>query len=104
MLQTSVQKLQQVAPALIDDLDQDQLDQATALLDELRHPLSADDIEALIYLLPADGDTAHGLNWTILHAIEASPEWPIWRLLRDPDHEWIDLLKVRLHNGGYVEG
>ena len=104
MLQPSIQKLQQVAPELTDDLDQVQLDAATALLDDLRHPLSADDIRALITVLPRWGDTAHGLNWTILHAIEASPEWPLWGLLRDPDHEWIDILRCRLHNGGYVEG
>ena len=100
MIHSAVAQLLDLAPQLTDELEQEQLDAATRLLDELQHPLSPEEIEALISLLPASGDTAFGLSWTILHAIEASPAWPIWRLLQEPDHEWQHIFRHRLKNAG----
>jgi hypothetical protein len=97
-LQDAVNALLAIAPKLTDHLEPHQLEAATSLLDRLSHPLSSDDILGLLSLLPPEGDTAHGLNWTILHAIEAAPAWPIWEALGDREHEWIDLLCVRLAN------
>jgi hypothetical protein len=80
----------------------DLIAKATLLTDTLPPHPNAAEVEALLGLLPANGDTAASLNWTILHCIEASPDWPIWHLLADPDHEWQSILRTRLKNGGYV--
>jgi hypothetical protein len=87
------------APKLTDGLKADQIEVATGYLDHLA-PLSSDDIRALISLLPAEGDTAFGLNWTILHAIEAAPAWPLWDTLEADGHEWIRIFRDRLANAG----
>ena len=100
-MQEAVTRLTKLGTQLTDDLSQEQLDEATALIDQLQPPLSEEEIAALISLLPYDGDTASGLNWTVLHRIEASPEWPIWQLISDPDHEWHSILWARLRNGGF---
>jgi hypothetical protein len=100
VIQPIVAQLLDLTPQLTDDLDQERLEAATHLMDELRHPLSADDIEALIGLLPENGDTACGLSWTVVHAIEASPEWPIRRLIQDSGHEWLRIFRLRLENAG----
>lgn len=71
-------------------------------IDALPTELSAAEITALMVLLPSNGDTANGLNWSVLHAIERSPAWPLWDLLGDPDHEWQTILRTRLKNGGYT--
>ena len=100
MVQDAVSRLCRIVPILSDQLDPAQLDAAVRLLDALVHPLSADDIRALMRLLPSEGDLAHGLNWTILHAIEASPEWPLWDTLQDRESEWVRTFLVRLANDG----
>ena len=100
MVQDAVRKLCATTKQLTDDLDESQLAIAVRHLDDLVHPLSGDDICALMSMLPEDGDTACGLNWTILHAIEASPVWPIWDLLQNERHEWVDIFRVRLSNAG----
>lgn len=100
-MQEAVTRLANLRTQLTDDLSQDQLDEATSLIDQLRHPVFGEDIGALVSLLRSEGDTACGLNWAILHAIESSPEWPIWELISDPDHEWHSILWARLRNGGF---
>jgi hypothetical protein len=100
MLQDAVRRLHDVGGQLSDELDAEQLAQATASIDLLSHPLSAEDIRALMLLLPSGGDTASGLNWTILHAIEASPVWPLWDTLRSDENEWVRILRLRLANAG----
>jgi len=100
MLHPVVASLTKVAPQLTSTLRQDQLDEAVRLLDAMPHPLAREDIAALVSLLPSDGDDACGVNWTILHAIEASPEWPVWDVLEAPSHEWIAIMRARLRNAG----
>jgi hypothetical protein len=102
MLHPVVADLTKIAPQLTSTLRQDQLDEAVRLLDAMPHPLAREDVAALVSLLPSDGDDACGLNWTILHAIEASPAWPLWELLDDPAHEWIVILRSRLRNAGQL--
>jgi len=102
-MQNAVHDLLALTPTLHDEVDFSVIERATPILDRLAAPLSAADIEALMSLLPANGDTAFGLNWTILHAIESSPAWPCWDLLaKSLDHEWHELLLARLKNGGYA--
>ena len=100
MIQDAVSRLCRIVPVLSDQLDPAQLDAAVRLLDSLVHPLSPDDIRALMRLLPPEGDLAHGLNWTILHAIEASPDWPLWDTLQDRESEWVSTFLTRLANDG----
>ena len=100
MVQDPVDVLCKAIPKLTDNLESDQLEFATHQLDSLSHPLSIDDIRALISLLPTSGDTAFGLNWTILHAVEAAPAWPLWDALEAEGHEWIHIFRLRLANAG----
>lgn len=100
MVQNAVKELCGVSEQLRDDLDADQLAAATKHIAALRHPLEPDDVRALLSLLPQDGDTAAGLNWSLLHAIEAAPDWPMWDLLGDQDNEWVRIFRLRLANGG----
>jgi hypothetical protein len=100
MTQGAVSRLCGLVPKLADDLEPEQLAAAMQLLDNLVHPLSSDDIRALMGLLPAEGDLAYGLNWTILHAIEASPDWPLWDTLTDGNSEWVRVFLLRLANDG----
>jgi hypothetical protein len=102
-MQDAVRQLTTVVPMLTDSLDEGSIKVATDLLDQLVRPLSEDDVRALLSLLPPSGDTAFGLNWTILHAIEAAPSWPIWAALTDTDNEWMAMLLARLGKGGYVQ-
>jgi len=102
-MQEAVKQLTRLAPTLIDDLDEGRLKTAGELIDQLVQPLAEDDIKALLSLLPSSGDTAYGLNWTILHAVEAAPGWPLWSALTDSGNEWTALLLIRLENGGYIQ-
>jgi hypothetical protein len=99
-MQQAVSNLQSIAKKLTDELEQSTIEKAASLLDSLSHPLSAEDIAALMTLLPESGDTAFGLNWTILHAIEASPCWPMWDLLEENGSEWVEIFLIRLRNAG----
>lgn len=87
--------------SLTDD-DFDLIGAAHPHIDALPSELFATDITALVALRPAKGDTANGPNWSVLHAIETSSAWPLWDLLDDPDHEWQNILRTRLKNGGYA--
>lgn len=99
-MQEAVRALIALGTVLTDDMPYDVLDTAQELVDRLESPLAEDDIRALMTILPANGDTAMGIVWPILHAIEASPSWPIWDVLEDADHQWISILVVRLANAG----
>lgn len=100
MVQNAVRELRSVSPQLTDDLDTAQLAAATRHIDALVQPLGQDDIRALIALLPKDGGPAAGLNWSILHAIEAAPAWPLWDVLVDRSNEWVQIFRLRLANAG----
>lgn len=100
-MQEAVRDLCRIASKLTEKLDAEQINAAQTRIESLVPPLSADDIGALISLLPADGDTAYGLNWSILHAVEAAPEWPLWDMLRDEENEWVRSFRQRLANAGF---
>ena len=100
-MQEAVQDLCRIAPKLTESLNLEQITAAQNCIESLVSPLSTDDISALISLLPADGDTAYGLNWSILHAIEAAPQWPKWDMLRDEGNDWVRSLRQRLVNAGF---
>lgn len=99
-MQQAVSELLSVAPKLTTDMGQAAMNEAVAMLDALIFPLAPDDIAGLMSILPADGDDACGLNWTVLHAIETSQDWPRWDLLTDAANEWVKIFLIRLKNGG----
>lgn len=71
------------------------------LLDEIRlQAPTGEEIAALITLFPPDHDPHNGLSFTLVHGIEACPEWPVWPLLEAHTGWWIDLLGIRLKNAG----
>jgi hypothetical protein len=98
MVQPAVAKLLEITSTLDDELDNGPLDEVVRLTDSLTHPLSDEDVRALMTLLPHGGDTAFGVNWTLLHAIEANPNWPMMDLLRDKEHKWVRIFRIRLAN------
>ena len=102
MVQDAVNDLLAISKTLSDALGSEQLDAAVERLDAISAPLSEDDVRALLSLLPHTGDTAFGLNWTILHAIEAAPCWPLWDTLGDRTNGWTQILHLRLTNAGLV--
>ena len=102
-MQQAVQDLLSLGHQLTADLSEETIELAGKSAELLQRPVSAHDAVALISLLPASGDSCYGLNWTILHAIESCPDWPIWSLLKAENHEWIDRLRVGLKNAGIVE-
>ena len=102
MVQKAVRELCAIGAKLTENLDAEQLAAATKSINTLVQPLGSDDIRALIPLLPQDGDTAFGLNWSVLHAVEAAPDWPLWDTLRDPRSEWVRIFRLRLANAGFL--
>ncbi|WP_156390708.1 hypothetical protein [Caulobacter sp. Root487D2Y] len=102
MLQDAVKGLLEIGDTLADSLSVEQLYAAEKRLDALAIPLSEDDVRALKSLLPHEGDTAFGLNWTVLHKIEAAPCWPLWDTLKDERNEWTRMLRLRLADAGLL--
>ncbi len=97
-LHSSITTLVSLDTTLHDDLDHSVIQTAVDQLDQLPQNLTASEVAALFQLLPDNGDTAFGLNWTILHAIEAQPLWPAWELLDNEQNEWHRILTRRLAN------
>ena len=102
MVQKAVRELCAISAKLTDNLDAEQLAAATKRIDALVQPLGSDDIRVLMSLLPQDADTAFGLNWSLLHAVEAAPDWPLWDTLEDERSEWVRIFRLRLANGGFL--
>ena len=70
-------------------------------LDQLTETPTAEEAVALVALLPPDESTALGLAWSLVHAIEASPEWPVWSALDDRNW-WVTCLRERCKRAGIV--
>lgn len=101
-MQDAIRDILGIADKLTSQLTQAELDQLVPLIKALQTPVTREDVEALVSLLPADGDDAFEVNWTILHAIESSPLWPIWDAIADPNNEWHLRLVHRLANAGVL--
>ncbi len=101
MRQDPISRILEVTPRLDDALDEGHINAVEELINLIDQPLSRVDVEALLSLLPREGDTAYGLSWTVLHIIEAASIWPLWDLLSDVDHEWVEVFIARIRNGDY---
>jgi hypothetical protein len=64
-------------------------------------PVSDEEARALVRLFGPD-DSCYGIAWTLLHLIETAPHWPLRDCLPKNAGEWIELLRIRARNGGYV--
>lgn len=64
------------------------------LLRGIAPPIS--DAEACELVKLFGPDDYFGLAWTVLHLIEASPNWPLTACLSDSSNEWIVRLKERI--------
>lgn len=62
-------------------------------LSKLEKPVSDDDAQALVQLFGPDD--CFGLAWTLLHAIETAPGWPLSSALLNARNEWGSRLKQR---------
>ena len=69
-------------------------------LSQVGGPLTLADGEALAALLPADGDTAFGLAWGIVHLIETleGNRKAYSRVLDSAPRPWRKILLIRLRN------
>ncbi|RWO81044.1 hypothetical protein [Mesorhizobium sp.] len=101
MIQDAVAELCGIGLKLTEALSIEQLEIVEQCIASLEQPLSHQDVEALVGLLPEEEDSAFGLNWTILHAIEGAPGWPRWDLLRNKESTWVRTFRQRLANGGF---
>lgn len=85
---------------LSDDLPQPMIDRCVALLDLVSSEISIGDARTLLALLPETDDDLFGVNWTVLHAIEACKTWPDWDALDAKNGFWSDLLRQRCIRAG----
>ena len=63
------------------------------ILRRIRTPLTNDEARALTECFGPDD--CFGLAWSLLHAIETAPGWPLVDVLGDADNEWIGRLRER---------
>lgn len=82
-----------------DDLDDRTARPYVDAIDALPESPTAQEAQALLAILPPDDSTALGLAWSVLHAIEASPAWPMWSELDDRNW-WTSLLRARCERAG----
>jgi len=68
-------------------------------LDQLTEVPTAKEAIALVGLLPPDESTSLGSAWSLVHAIEASPDWPVWSALDDRNW-WVAQLRERCERAG----
>lgn len=99
-MRQEVEELIRLGPLPADDaLDEETARRCTDAIDALPVELTAEEAHALIGILPPDDSTAFGLAWSVLHAIEASPSWPLWSSLDDRSW-WVTLLRGRCSRAG----
>jgi hypothetical protein len=64
-------------------------------LERIDAPISEEEAEGLIALLPVTCDDSFGLAWTLIHLIETAPNWPLETCLKDMRNPWVLLLRQR---------
>jgi hypothetical protein len=57
--------------------------------------LDAEEVDGLLGILPIEEDDAFGLAWSVLHQVEASPEWSTPRL-NEAHGYWGGMLRERI--------
>lgn len=99
-MRREVEALIRLGPLPADDaLDEETASRFVDALNGLPASPTGEEAEALVAILPPDDSAAVGLAWTLLHAVEASPEWPVWSALDDRNW-WVTRLRQRCELGG----
>jgi hypothetical protein len=94
MMQANIEALLKLGPLPPSiDLDVAQVGRFQTLLTGIHCPVSNDEARALVKLFGVDD--CFGLAWTLLHAIETAPGWPLLDVLGETKNNWIVLLKQR---------
>lgn len=63
----------------------------------ISRPISREEAEELVLLFPPN--SCFGLDWTLLHLIETTPEWPIISIIEKcPSVEWKQRMLDRVAN------
>jgi hypothetical protein len=93
-MQPAVDKLVKLGP-LPNSADPDlpTLEKFQSLLTAIKQPISDDEARALAKLFGPDD--CFGLAFTLIHAIETAPGWPLNDVLGGVGNEWIDRLRQR---------
>ena len=82
-----------------DALDEETAGQYARAIDSLPPTPTEDEVVVLLGIFPPDDSTAFGLAWSVLHAIEAAPAWPMWSVL-DDRNSWVTFLRERCERAG----
>jgi hypothetical protein len=93
--------LVQLGPLPADDaLDEGTARQYVQAIDAILEMVpTTEEALALVGILPPDDSDALELAWPLLHAIEASPGWPVWSVLDDRNW-WVTYLRQRCERAG----
>jgi hypothetical protein len=76
-----------------------EMDEATRVVPR---PLTDEEALALFDLLAtSDESSYYGVMWTVVHAVETAPGWPLPQLWT-PIGPWFDSLRIRARNGGFA--
>jgi len=73
--------------------DIEKLEKYQELIGSIEPPVSDEEAKALIGILGPD--ECFGLAWTLVHAIESAPGWPLLGSLQGSESEWIIRLRER---------
>jgi hypothetical protein len=66
-----------------------------AALEQLTGAPTGDEAVALLDLFPADDSSAFGPAWSLLHHIEATPDWAAVRPALDDRSWWVTSMRER---------
>lgn len=97
----SITKLFELGP-LPDETDDENysdnfFEEYEALLDEIEKPINSGEARLLVQLFP--NVSCYGLDWTLLHLIESTPQWPIYEIIEScQSAEWKQRMISRLKN------
>lgn len=76
-----------------EDVHDDWLAKFQSYLSEIEQPVSNEDAAELAKLLGPDD--CFGMAWTLVHAIETVPGWPLEEAISEANDAWKDVLRDR---------
>ena len=82
------------------DADAAVVQRMQALLARIEHPVTDDEATLLINVFGPAEDSCFGLAWSLVHAVESAPGWPVWHVISSADGPWATLLRQRASNAG----
>lgn len=86
-------------PSDAEDPDEGRIGAYVRALDALPGPLTDEEATALLGLFPLDDSSMYEVAWTLVHAVESAPGWPIAGILNGSSW-WVSLLRGRCERAG----